>query len=110
ARCAQPRFFQPPAADYPTVLAVHRRRTYRSSRAIVRGALQAITPATLVQGRVLEALNADATKIVIHESPSDKAEAEFVVHTIEQLIGGHTFFSLDSARVETGEARSEYSF
>ncbi|PYK62081.1 MAG: AAA family ATPase [Verrucomicrobia bacterium] len=109
-RGAEPRFFQQLAADYLTVRGVQLRRNYRSSRAIVRGALQAITPATLVQGRVLEALNADATKIVIHESPSDKAEAEFVVHTIEQLIGGHTFFSLDSARVETGEARSEYSF
>src|SRR6266480_3170785 len=109
-RGAEPRFFQQLAADYPTVRAVQLRRNYRSSRAIVRSALQAIAPATLVEGRVLETLNADATKIVIHESPSDKAEAEFVVHTIEQLIGGHTFFSLDSARVETGEARSDYSF
>src|SRR2546430_2616867 len=109
-RGAEPCFFQQLASDYPTVRAVQLRRNYRSGRAIVRGALQAIAPATLVEGRVLEALSADATKIVIHESPSDKAEAEFVVRTIEQLIGGHTFFSLDSARVETGEARSDYSF
>ena len=32
--------------------------------------------------------------------PTDRAEAEFVVHAIERMIGGSTFFSLDSGRVE----------
>ncbi|PYJ97625.1 MAG: AAA family ATPase, partial [Verrucomicrobia bacterium] len=109
-RGGEPRFFQQFIADDPAARTVQLHRNYRSGRAIVQGALQTIAPATLVEGRLLEALNADATKIVVHESPSDKAEAEFVVHTIERLIGGHTFFSLDSARVETGEARSDCSF
>ncbi len=37
-------------------------------------------------------------RIAIHAAPTDKAEAEFVVQTIEGLIGGHTFFSIDSGR------------
>jgi DNA helicase-2/ATP-dependent DNA helicase PcrA len=89
---------------------VQLRRNYRSGRAIVQGALQAIAPSSLVHGRWLDPLKADNNRITIHESPTDKAEAEFVVHTIEKLIGGHGFFSLDSGRVEGSEARSDYSF
>jgi DNA helicase-2/ATP-dependent DNA helicase PcrA len=36
--------------------------------------------------------------ITLHEAPSPKAEAEFVVQTLEQLLGGHSFFSIDSGR------------
>jgi DNA helicase-2/ATP-dependent DNA helicase PcrA len=109
-RGAAPRFFRQCASDFPGAREVRLHRNYRSARAIVAGALQAIAPGSLVEGRVLEALNADATRIAIHEAASDKAEAEFVVHTIEKLIGGHGFFSLDSGRVEGSEARSDYSF
>ncbi|MBI4663866.1 MAG: UvrD-helicase domain-containing protein [Verrucomicrobia bacterium] len=109
-RGADPRFFQRFAADYPGARTVQLRRNYRSGQAIVRGALQAITPATLVEGRVLEALHTDPTRIVFHESPTDKAEAEFVVHTVEKLIGGHAFFSLDSGRVEGSASGGGYSF
>ena len=35
-------------------------------------------------------------------APTEQAEAEFVVHTIEQLLGGHSFFSMDSGRVADG--------
>jgi DNA helicase-2/ATP-dependent DNA helicase PcrA len=109
-RGGEPRFFQEFAADYQTARTILLRRNYRSGRAIVEGALQAIAPASLVEGRVLESLNASATKIIIHESPTDKAEAEFVVRTIEKLIGGHGLFSLDSGRVEGSDARSNFSF
>ena len=39
-------------------------------------------------------------KITIHTAPTDKAEAEFIASTIENLIGGHNFFSIDSDRSE----------
>ena len=104
------RFFRQFAADYPAVRTVQLRRNYRSSRAIVQGAIQAIAPSSLVEDRVLEVLNANDTKITIHEAPTDKAEAEFVVHTIEQLIGGSGFFAFDSGRVESSESRSDYAF
>ena len=41
-------------------------------------------------------------KITIHTAPTDRAEAEFVVSSIEKLIGGHSFFSIDSDR-STGQ-------
>jgi DNA helicase-2/ATP-dependent DNA helicase PcrA len=37
-------------------------------------------------------------RITIHAAPSERAEAEFVVAAIEQAIGGHSFFSIDSGR------------
>jgi DNA helicase-2/ATP-dependent DNA helicase PcrA len=37
-------------------------------------------------------------RIAIHTSPTEGAEAEFVVAEIERLVGGHSFFSIDSGR------------
>lgn len=109
-RGAEPRLFLRFVSDYPAARTIQLHRNYRSGRGIVEGALQAIGPGSLVEGRVLEALNADPTRITIHESPTDKAEAEFVVHSIEKLIGGSGFFSLDSGRVNVGERCGAYSF
>jgi len=39
----------------------------------------------------------------VHGAPTDRAEAEYVVHQIEQMIGGTSHFSLDSGRL-TGDA------
>lgn len=38
-------------------------------------------------------------KLVIHQASTEKAEAEFAVHTIEKLIGGTSMFSQDTKRV-----------
>ena len=37
-------------------------------------------------------------RITIHVAPSDRAEAELVVRTIEELMGGHDLFTLDTGR------------
>ena len=37
-------------------------------------------------------------RITIHVAPSDRAEAELVVRTIEELMGGHDLFTLDAGR------------
>ncbi len=48
-------------------------------------------------------------KLIVHESSTDKAEAEYVVHQIEKLIGGTSMFSQDSGRVDSSEM-AELSF
>ena len=103
------RFFRRFEAEFPGTRTVELTWNYRSGKGIVNAALQVIAPASMVEDRVLEALANDDTKVVIHDTASDKAEAEFVVHAIEQLIGGSTFFSMDSGRVGSGEEES-YSF
>jgi DNA helicase-2/ATP-dependent DNA helicase PcrA len=100
-------FFLRFAEDFPAASTVRLTRNYRSSPAIVAGALQAIAPSTLVAGRELTAVAApDApeapARITIHQAASDLAEAEFVVQTIDRLLGGASFLSLDSGRADGG--------
>jgi DNA helicase-2/ATP-dependent DNA helicase PcrA len=47
--------------------------------------------------------------LTIHAAPTEKAEAEYVVHQIEKLVGGTSMFSQDSGRVEK-ERGGERSF
>ena len=41
--------------------------------------------------------------VTIHEAPTGKAEAEFVVQSLERMLGGHSFFSIDSGRSPDGD-------
>ncbi len=96
--------------DYPDAQTVELRRNYRSSRAIVDVALQAIAPASLVAERSLRAMiDSGAERVVIHAAASEKAEAEHIVQSIEQLLGGTSYFSLDSGR-SGGDSDGALSF
>jgi DNA helicase-2/ATP-dependent DNA helicase PcrA len=68
-------------------------RNYRSSGTIVTASAQ-----MLGNESVTAIVRAMHERITIHAAPTDKAEAEFIVQTIEGLIGGHSFFSIDSGR------------
>jgi DNA helicase-2/ATP-dependent DNA helicase PcrA len=79
------------------------RRNYRSSGTIVTASAQILgNEAAAATVRQMH------ERIAIHAAPTDKAEAEFVVQTIEGLIGGHNFFSIDSGRF--GDGRTDLSF
>jgi DNA helicase-2/ATP-dependent DNA helicase PcrA len=103
------RFFQRFAQDFAGTRTVSLTRNYRSGGRIVEASLQAIAPGSLVDDRKLEPALPDPAHIEIHTSASDRAEAEFVVHRIEQLIGGSGCFSLDSDFVDA-TAEDAYSF
>jgi len=98
--------FQRFCEDFPAARTVVLKRNYRSTQTIVDAALQLMAPASLVADRHLQAHLPGPEQIEIHACSSDRAEAEFVVHTIERSIGGSTFFSLDSQRVESHEGES----
>jgi DNA helicase II / ATP-dependent DNA helicase PcrA len=83
-------------ADYPTAATVALKRNYRSSGTIVAASSQVIVEH--VDEPVAEIVRDMHERITIHAAPSERAEAEFVVATIEQAIGGHNFFSIDSGR------------
>jgi DNA helicase-2/ATP-dependent DNA helicase PcrA len=91
-------------ADYPGTREVQLVRNYRSGRRIVDASMQVIEKRSLAAGRVLRAQRSDALAVVILEAASAAAEAEFVVHTIERQVGGSSFFSVDSGRVDAGDA------
>jgi len=107
-RGSNPQVFLRFADDFPTAHTIQLTTNYRSSQTIVDAATQAIAPSSLVDDRALQALSEVAQRIQIQTCPTERAEAEFVVHSIERLIGGSTFFSMDSGRVDTdvGEALS----
>src|SRR5262249_17669500 len=88
--------------DRPEVKIARLTRNYRSSGTIVSAAAQVIAaPAR-------EPLAELAERIAIHAAPTDRAEAESVVKAIEDMIGGHSLFSIDSGRA--GAGRSDRSF
>jgi len=89
--------------DYPDAAVIRLNRNYRSSGMIVSASTQVIVSAT-DDAPPAEIVRNMLDHITIHVAPTERAEAEFVVHSIEQLIGGHSFFSIDSGRTTDGAA------
>ena len=80
-------------------------RNYRSSGTIVAASAQMLGSAERSVEAIVRAMQ---ERITIHAAPTERAEAEFTVQTIEGLIGGHSFFSVDSGRA--GRADTDLSF
>lgn len=97
------KFFNNFKEDYSAANIVNLKNNYRSTDSIVNASNQ-----------MIECFNIEAAiekpheKITIHTAPTDKAEAEFIASQIENLIGGHNFFSIDSSRTDGQD--SDYSF
>ncbi|MEV5411269.1 UvrD-helicase domain-containing protein [Thermopolyspora sp. NPDC052614] len=91
--------------DFPTARTVRLTRNYRSAAPILTAALQVISPTTLVPGRELHPMGAHPdVPVGLHRAVTEQAEASFVARTIEQLLGGASFHSFDSGRVDSDGA------
>jgi superfamily I DNA/RNA helicase len=91
--------------DFPAVRTLRLDRNYRSSGTIVRAAAQVIRgdgPGDLVRP-MLE-------PIAVHTAPDDRAEAEFVAATIEELLGGHDLLAANRAKPAKGKAARPLGF
>jgi uncharacterized protein (TIGR00375 family) len=94
-------------AQHPGAKAVRLGRNFRSTETIVTASAQLIGTA---RGEALPAAVRDMhERITLHAAPTERAEAEFVVATIERMIGGHSFFSLDSGRAAGGRANLSFA-
>jgi len=82
--------------DYAGAAEVALKRNYRSSGTIVAASTQIIAEQS--NRPIAEMVRDMHERITIHVAPSEHAEAEFVVAAVEQAIGGHSFFSIDSGR------------
>jgi len=102
-RGADVRFFESFSADFPGAVIMELSENYRSATNLLKASGQviaknkrffipALNPKILTEGR-----------LTIYEAPTDKAEAEYVVHQLEKLIGGTSMFSIDSGRVANYE-------
>jgi DNA helicase II / ATP-dependent DNA helicase PcrA len=102
-RGADVQFFLRFAADFAGASRAALTTNYRSSPAIVAGAVAAIAPATLVPGRVLRPSRRPgpaAAKITLHEAADPAGEAGWIAAAIDRLLGGSSFHSLDSGRAD----------
>ena len=96
-RGADVRFFSEFRRDFPGTRVVRLARNYRSDRNIVALSSQVIRRSD--SGPDPESVVDDAPDLVtLHEAPTERAEAEFIVQSLEQTLGGHSFFSIDSGR------------
>ncbi len=130
-RGADRRYFLEFQQDYPGARLLSLNENYRSTQLILDAAMQVIgrgggersdgevesgaRSGERGDGSRLKAIQAvaefaDQVKLDVVQAPTDKAEAELVVHQIEQMVGGTSYFSLDSGRVEGAEQIAARSF
>lgn len=107
-RGADVRFFSEFQHDFPSAQIVRLTRNYRSDRNIVTLSSQVIAKSGSAQHSV-PVLEDAPSLITIHAAPTEKAEAEFIVQSLEQTLGGHSFFSIDSGRSADAEEH-DFSF
>src|SRR2546421_179189 len=111
-RGADVSFFLRFSQDYHEARIVRLTRNYRSAAPIVAAAVQAIAPSTLVPGRRLDParLDPEAVPIGLYPAASVADEADFVVRTIDELVGGLSHRSLDSGRIDQHATPGSLSF
>ena len=85
-------------------------RNYRSSQRILDAAGQVIARNPDRKSVEILAEFVDQVKLDVYHAPTDKAEAEYVVHQIEQMVGGTSHFSLDSGRATARSSAAARSF
>jgi ATP-dependent DNA helicase UvrD/PcrA len=96
------------AAERPNARTVRLGRNYRSTGTIVAASAQLIGAAGS-EAPIAEIVRDMHERITLHAAPTERAEAEFVVATIERMIGGHSFFSLDSGRASGAGANVSFA-
>ncbi|KPA17270.1 uvrD/REP helicase [Candidatus Magnetomorum sp. HK-1] len=104
-------YFQRFLDDYPEARCIRLNQNYRSTEAILSASEQVISAYSLQTNRqrIFSGIQG-ASEIHIQETATEKAEAEAIVKTIEQLLGGISHFSLDSGRVDSTAIPDELSF
>lgn len=97
--------------DYPAARAITLTRNYRSTRNILEASRQVIAKKAEKGEIDLWSDIISKTRLEIYQAPTHKAEAEYVVHQVERMVGGVSYFSLDSGRVDgDGEDAAGRSF
>jgi ATP-dependent DNA helicase UvrD/PcrA len=95
-------------ADFPSAVTVSLTRNYRSTGTIVMASSQVIATAR-EESPAAAAVRGWHERIAIHTAPTERAEAEFVVSTIERLIGGTSLLSIDTGRARGGGSNLAFS-
>ncbi len=103
------KYFTTFAEDFNGTTILSLTQNYRSAKNLICAGSQLITAQGQKHPALLTATMGLQGRIVIAQSPTDKAEAEYVVHQIEKMLGGTSLFSKDSGRIDN-DAVASYGF
>ena len=101
-RGADTRYFHSFEHDFPGAKVQYLKKNYRSAATLLDASSQVMGASGAAAAPDLVAALYVRGRLVIRETRSDKAEAEYVVHQIERMVGGTSHFSRDSGRLEGG--------
>ncbi len=92
-------YFYAFSKDFPGAVTMNLSENYRSAANILSASTQVIASRSdpAIQGLTAHILKHG--RLFIEQSATPKAEAEYVVHQIEKLIGGTSMYSSDTGRV-----------
>lgn len=85
-------------------------RNYRSTQTILDAAAQVLADHKANPADALWSEIASTARVEFYTAPTDRAEAEYVVHTIEKMVGGTSYFSIDSGRLDDEQAKPDIAF
>ncbi|MFW5960159.1 MAG: UvrD-helicase domain-containing protein [Chitinivibrionales bacterium] len=97
------RYFDSFPERFPETTVLRLNRSYRSGRNIISALGDVIMSSDAGSGFSLEGGGKTPGEIILHEAPTGRSEAEYVVHSIERQVGGTSMFSYNSDRVGYGE-------
>jgi len=95
--------------DYPDAHIVTLTRSYRSTDTILKVSGRMISHYALANKQKLWSNISGSPRIDINRLPTENSEAENVLKIIEKLIGGSSYFAVDTGRSGDGDA-SDISF
>ena len=95
--------------DYPDATVLHLTRNYRSTNSILSASFQVINQDDEMRIRTSSSIEGVRT-ISIVEANNEQTEAESIARTIENLIGGTGFHSVDTGRVSHGYSSHGWSY
>lgn len=102
-RGAGPSYFRNFTHDFPGAGVLFLSDNYRSAPNLLKASDQIMAKAESFFVPQLTAKIYTQGRLTVYEAPTDKAEAEYVVHKIEEMVGGTSLFSHDSGRVDTAQ-------
>lgn len=108
-RGSQVKFFNQFQEDFPGAKTLFLNENYRSTANLLNASFQVIAKDNTQKVPDVVAKIYDEGRLVIHEAATDRAEAEYVVHQIEHLVGGVSMYSQDSNRI-ANHATAQRSF
>jgi len=97
-RGASPEFIKKFPHQFPGAQTVALTQNYRSAAPIIHAGLHVISATGNGEDMTLLPREPGGPLITVHTAPTDKAEAEFTVVTLERVLGGISHFSMDSGR------------